>query len=97
MINNGIHPGEPDGIDATMMLMRDLAIGKIKAPENIVIAAIAAYNVSGMLNRGSYSRANQNGPEEYGFRGNTRNYDLNRDFIKADTKMPEASSRFISG
>lgn len=86
MINNGIHPGEPDGIDATMMLMRDLATGKIKAPENIVIAAIAAYNVSGMLNRGSYSRANQNGPEEYGFRGNTRNYDLNRDFIKADTK-----------
>ncbi|MHA7608932.1 M14 family metallopeptidase [Elizabethkingia meningoseptica] len=86
MINNGIHPGEPDGIDATMMLMRDLATRKIKAPENIVIAAIAAYNVSGMLNRGSYSRANQNGPEEYGFRGNTRNYDLNRDFIKADTK-----------
>src|SRR5574343_1335060 len=23
-INNGIHPGESDGIDATMMLMRDL-------------------------------------------------------------------------
>ncbi|WP_407508400.1 M14 family metallopeptidase [Elizabethkingia anophelis] len=86
MINNGIHPGEPDGIDATMMLMRDLATQKVKAPKNIVIAAIAAYNVSGMLNRGSYSRANQNGPEEYGFRGNARNYDLNRDFIKADTK-----------
>ncbi|GJN56580.1 hypothetical protein ELAN_01350 [Elizabethkingia anophelis] len=86
MINNGIHPGEPDGVDATMMLMRDLATHKVKAPKNIVIAAIAAYNVSGMLNRGSYSRANQNGPEEYGFRGNARNYDLNRDFIKADTK-----------
>ncbi|AJW64090.1 Zinc carboxypeptidase [Elizabethkingia miricola] len=86
MINNGIHPGEPDGIDATMMLMRDLATQKVKAPKNIVIAAIAAYNVSGMLNRSSYSRANQNGPEEYGFRGNARNYDLNRDFIKADTK-----------
>ncbi|WP_284442923.1 hypothetical protein [Elizabethkingia anophelis] len=86
MINNGNHPGEPDGIDATMMLMRDLATQKVKAPKNIVIAAIAAYNVSGMLNRGSYSRANQNGPEEYGFRGNARNYDLNRDFIKADTK-----------
>ena len=97
MINNGIHPGEPDGIDATMMLMRDLATQKVKAPKNIVIAAIAAYNVSGMLNRGSYSRANQNGPEEYGFRGNARNYDLNRDFIKADTKMPEVSSRYTNG
>ncbi|WP_294322889.1 hypothetical protein [uncultured Chryseobacterium sp.] len=85
-VNNGIHPGEPDGIDATMMLMRDLATGKIKTPRNFIVAAIAAYNVSGMLNRGSFSRANQNGPEAYGFRGNARNFDLNRDFIKADTK-----------
>ncbi|WP_294310627.1 hypothetical protein [uncultured Chryseobacterium sp.] len=85
-INNGIHPGEPDGIDATMMLMRDLATGKIKTPRNFIVAAIAVYNVSGMLNRGSFSRANQNGPEAYGFRGNARNFDLNRDFIKADTK-----------
>ncbi len=85
-INNGIHPGEPDGIDATMMLMKDLATKKIKTPQNFIVAAISAYNVSGMLNRGSFSRANQNGPEQYGFRGNARNYDLNRDFIKADTK-----------
>ena len=85
-VNNGIHPGEPDGIDATMMLMRDLATGKIKAPKNVIFTAIASYNVSGMLNRGSFSRANQNGPEEYGFRGNARNYDLNRDFIKTDSK-----------
>lgn len=85
-VNNGIHPGEPDGIDATMMLMRDLATQKIKTPKNFLIAAISAYNVSGMLNRGSYSRANQNGPEQYGFRGNARNYDLNRDFIKTDSK-----------
>lgn len=85
-INNGIHPGEPDGIDATMMLMRDLTTKKIKTPQNFIVAAVAAYNVSGMLNRGSHSRANQNGPEQYGFRGNARNYDLNRDFIKADSK-----------
>lgn len=85
-INNGIHPGEPDGIDATMILMRDLATKKIKTPQNFIVAAVSAYNVSGMLNRGSFSRANQNGPEQYGFRGNARNYDLNRDFIKADTK-----------
>ena len=85
LINNGIHPGEPDGIDATMMLMRDLATGKISS-KNIKIAAVESYNISGMLRRGKYSRANQNGPEEYGFRGNARNYDLNRDFIKNDTE-----------
>ena len=89
LINNGIHPGEPDGIDATMMLMRDFATGKL-AIKNLQIVAIQAYNISGMLRRGKFSRANQNGPEEYGFRGNTRNYDLNRDFIKNDTENAKA-------
>lgn len=86
LINNGIHAGEPDGIDASMQLYRDLALGKIKAPKNTVLVCIPVYNIGGALNRNSTSRANQNGPEEYGFRGNARNYDLNRDFIKSDTK-----------
>ena len=86
LINNGIHPGEPDGIDATMMLYRDLATGKIVAPKNTVLVNIPVYNVGGMLNRNSHTRANQNGPEAYGFRGNARNFDLNRDFVKNDTK-----------
>jgi phage terminase large subunit-like protein len=86
LINNGIHAGEPDGIDATMMLLRDLALGKVKVPKNTVVVAIPVYNIGGALNRNSTSRVNQEGPEEYGFRGNARNFDLNRDFIKADTK-----------
>ncbi len=90
LINNGIHPGESDGIDATMMLMRDLAQGKIEAPKKTWVGAIAVYNIGGALNRNSTSRTNQNGPEAYGFRGNAKNYDLNRDFIKNDTKNSKA-------
>ncbi len=86
LINNGIHPGESDGIDATMMLYRDLATGKIPSPKKTVLVTIPIYNVGGSLNRNSTTRANQNGPLEYGFRGNALNYDLNRDFIKMDTK-----------
>ena len=86
LINNGIHPGESDGIDATMMLYRDIVQGKIDAPKHTVIVTIPIYNVGGSLNRNSGTRTNQNGPKEYGFRGNARNYDLNRDFIKSDTK-----------
>lgn len=86
LINNGIHPGESDGIDATMMLFRDLVNGKIETPKNTVIVTIPIYNVGGSLNRNSTTRTNQNGPKDYGFRGNARNYDLNRDFIKCDTK-----------
>lgn len=86
LLNNGIHAGEPDGIDASMQLLRDLALGKIKAPKNTVIVCIPVYNIGGALNRNSTTRTNQDGPEIYGFRGNARNYDLNRDFIKSDTR-----------
>ncbi|MGB5821210.1 MAG: M14 family zinc carboxypeptidase, partial [Saonia sp.] len=86
LINNGIHPGESDGIDATMLLYRDLALEKIAPPKNTVLVTIPIYNIGGALNRNSTTRANQNGPVSYGFRGNAQNYDLNRDFIKSDTK-----------
>ncbi|WP_422105707.1 M14 family metallopeptidase [Winogradskyella sp.] len=86
LINNGIHPGESDGIDATMMLFRDLVNGSIEAPKHTVLVTIPIYNIGGSLNRNSGTRTNQNGPKAYGFRGNARNYDLNRDFIKSDTK-----------
>lgn len=88
LINNGIHPGEPEGIDACMMLARDL----LKAntlPKNVLLAIIPVYNVGGCLNRG-VSRVNQNGPESYGFRGNARNLNLNRDFIKAEAENTRA-------
>ena len=90
LVNNGIHPGESDGIDATMMLFRDVVQGKIDAPKNTIVVTIPIYNIGGSLNRNSTSRTNQNGPKAYGFRGNARNYDLNRDFIKADTKNAKA-------
>tara|TARA_R110002126_G_scaffold124451_3_gene266478 strand:+ start:51659 stop:53368 length:1710 start_codon:yes stop_codon:yes gene_type:complete len=92
LINNGIHPGEPDGIDASMMLLRDIVQNDSisKKYENSIICVIPVYNIGGALNRNSHTRANQNGPEEYGFRGNARNYDLNRDFIKQDTKNAAA-------
>ncbi|MCF6403822.1 M14 family metallopeptidase [Chitinophaga filiformis] len=86
LINNGIHSGEPDGIDASMMLLRDLALGKKKLPENIVLAVIPVYNIGGALNRSTNYRVDQNGPAAFGSRGNARNYDLNRDFIKADSR-----------
>ena len=88
LINNGIHPGESDGIDASMLLLRDIVQNdSLKNKyQNTIISVIPIYNIGGSLNRNSHSRANQNGPKEYGFRGNARNFDLNRDFVKQDTK-----------
>lgn len=88
LINNAIHPGEPDGVEASQMLARDLIENKELSNllDNAVIAIIPFYNIGGVLNRNSTSRVNQNGPKAYGFRGNANNYDLNRDFIKVDTR-----------
>jgi len=82
LINNGIHPGESCGIDASILLIDSLVNQLI--PDSVLIAVIPVYNVGGALNRNSGTRTNQMGPEEHGFRGNARNLDLNRDFIKAD-------------
>ncbi len=87
-LNNAIHPGEPCGVDASMMLARDLFLEENLSAllENTVVVIVPFYNIGGGLNRGGYSRANQDGPEQYGFRGNARNLDLNRDFIKCDSE-----------
>ncbi len=98
LINNAIHPGEPEGVDATMMLVRDY----LQKPElnklldRVVVVVIPFYNIGGGLNRGSYSRANQNGPKEYGFRGNAKNLDLNRDFIKTDSKNAQTFNQIFN-
>lgn len=86
LVNNAIHAGEPDGVNACLIWLDDWIKNGKKTKDLPVIAFIPAYNVGGMMNRSSNSRANQNGPEEYGFRGNAQNLDLNRDFIKMDSK-----------
>jgi hypothetical protein len=93
MVNNGIHPGEPDGIDASMMLVRDVVKGTVTLPPNVCLGIVPVYNIGGALNRGAFSRANQNGPLAYGFRGNSQNLDLNRDFVKADSYEARSFAR----
>lgn len=95
LINNGIHPGEPEGIDASMLFARDL-LKNNKVPTDVVICIVALYNIDGSHNRTGTSRANQNGPLAYGFRGNGKNYDLNRDFIKTDSKNSQAFQQIFN-
>ncbi|MBL7811319.1 MAG: hypothetical protein JNL57_03765 [Bacteroidetes bacterium] len=98
LVNNNIHPGEPEGTDASMMLARDL----LTKPELKELAGavdlhiICQYNVDGTLNRSCCTRANQDGPPELGFRGNGRNLDLNRDFIKCDSRNAQAFVKYFS-
>jgi len=88
MINGGIHPGEADGIEAAMLFARDLVTDPrlVALLDRIAVVIIPVYNVGGSLLRNSTTRVNQNGPEVYGFRGNAQYLDLNRDFIKCDSR-----------
>jgi len=85
--NNGIHPGEPEGVDGCMALVRDFCLEpeRLAALGTTVFLFVPLYNVDGAFNRADTSRVNQDGPEQFGFRGNSRHLDLNRDFVKFDT------------
>ena len=99
LINNAIHAGEPEGVDASMALARDILAnaGRWKhLLDHYRLFIIAQYNVDGVERRGCCSRANQDGPDAYGFRASERNLDLNRDFIKADSRNAETFIRFFT-
>ncbi len=93
LINNGIHPGEPEGIDASIWFADDVLRNKDGMGallENTVVCIIPVYNVGGCLNRSAFHRTGQTTPRECGHRGNAKNLDLNRDFVKLDTKNAKA-------
>jgi len=98
LINNGIHPGESNGIDASIEFAWDLLSGTgntAKYLDNTVILLVPVFNIGGALNRSPFNRANQNGPEEQGFRGNAQNLDLNRDFVKMDSRNARTMAGII--
>ena len=96
--NNGIHPGEPEGVDACMALVRDFCLQpeRLAALGQTVFLFVPLYNVDGSLNRADTSRVNQDGPEQFGFRGNSRHLDLNRDFVKCDTLTAQVFNQLFT-
>lgn len=86
LLQAGIHPGEIEGKDAGLMLLRDFAVtGKLAhLLDHAVLVFIPVYSVDGHENSGPYYRINQNGPEKMGFRGQSQYLNLNRDYVKAD-------------
>jgi murein tripeptide amidase MpaA len=92
LIQACIHPGEPDGKDAGLALLRDIAVTKIRKGllDRVVVLFIPIYNVDGHERFGPYNRINQNGPAEMGWRANATNLNLNRDYMKLDAPETRA-------
>lgn len=84
-VQAGIHPGEANGKDAGLMLIRDLLIRDDTLLSKVNLLFVPTVNVDGDMRYGKYGRINQNGPEQTGWRVNGRNLNLNRDFTKLDS------------
>lgn len=94
LVLNGIHAGESCGVDASLHWVEKLVTDRVDLSQ-ISIYIVPIYNVGGSLNRSCCTRANQNGPELQGFRGNANNLDLNRDFIKCDSRNALSFSKLF--
>lgn len=92
LVQSGIHAGEIEGKDASMLLLREILITKEREDliENAVLMFIPILNVDGHERKSPYNRINQNGPAEMGWRTTARNLNLNRDFVKAYTPEMKA-------
>ncbi|MEK7263818.1 MAG: M14 family metallopeptidase [Bacteroidota bacterium] len=98
LIQSGIHAGEIDGKDATMMLVRDMCITKEKdfLLDKTVLLFLPIFNLDGHERFGKFNRINQNGPVEMGWRTTSQNINLNRDYMKADTPEMRAWLKLYS-
>ncbi len=83
----GIHSGEIDGKDAGLMLLRDMTVRGTKTEllRDVNLLFVPILSVDGHERFGVWSRINQRGPVESGWRTNARNLNLNRDYAKLDT------------
>ena len=98
LIINGIHSGEIEGKDASMLLLRELLVTKEKEYllEGINIIIVPIFNVDGHERRSKYNRINQNGPAEMGWRTTAQNLNLNRDWMKADAPEMRAMLKLVN-
>lgn len=88
LIQNGIHAGEIEGKDASLILLRDLALGRYpEILDKVTLLILPIYNVDGHERVSLYNRPNQDGPHQgMGFRATANGLDLNRDYLKISSE-----------
>ncbi len=87
LMQGGIHSGEIDGKDAGFLALREVLDGEAAqgALDGLVWVFVPVFNIDGHERFGAWNRPNQRGPEEMGWRTTAQNYNLNRDYAKADS------------
>ncbi|MEO3715046.1 M14 family metallopeptidase [Roseateles flavus] len=97
LIQGGIHAGEIDGKDAGFLALRQVLEGQAApgALKRQVLVFVPVFNVDGHERFGAWNRPNQRGPEAMGWRTTAENYNLNRDYAKADAPEMQAMLRLV--
>ncbi|QND80786.1 M14 family metallopeptidase [Pseudoxanthomonas mexicana] len=97
LIQGGIHAGEIDGKDAGFLALREVLEGRAAngALDRLVWVFVPVFNVDGHERFGAWNRPNQRGPKEMGWRTTAQNYNLNRDYLKADTPEMQAMLQLV--
>ena len=92
LVQGGIHAGEIDGKDAGFLALREVLEGEAAkgALDKLVWVFVPVFNVDGHERFGAWNRPNQRGPEEMGWRTTAQGYNLNRDYVKADSAEMQA-------
>ena len=98
LIQGGIHAGEIDGKDAGFLALRETLNGKLAkgALDKQVLLFVPVFNVDGHERFGKWNRPNQRGPVEMGWRTTAQNYNLNRDYVKADAPEMQAMLKLVN-
>jgi murein tripeptide amidase MpaA len=97
LVQGGIHAGEIDGKDAGFLALRQLLAGEA-APGVLarqVLLLVPVFNIDGHERFGAWNRPNQDGPRQMGWRTTAQNYNLNRDYAKADAPEMQAMLRLV--
>ena len=86
LFQGGIHAGEIDGKDAGFRVLRELLQQpqKLNPLRSQVMLFVPVFNVDGHERFAAWNRPNQRGPNEMGWRTTGQNFNLNRDYMKAD-------------
>ena len=97
LAHSAIHAGEMDGKDAGLMLLRDMTVlGKKKdLLDRANLLFVPILSVDGHERFSRFSRINQRGPAEAGWRTTARNLNLNREFAKLDAPEIRAIVRAL--
>ena len=98
LFQGGIHAGEIDGKDAGFWLLRDVLDGKALPGvlQGVTAVFVPVFNVDGHERFGPNHRPNQVGPEQMGWRTTAQNYNLNRDYVKADAPEMRAMLKLLT-